>query len=197
VKYVPLGGVPLGGQRDFSRVVDGRLQHRGSHCAPLHEPALPIRPRQGRMAKLNRMEGSTERKQMNPDTSPANSKEESIRHWLELSAYDLDTADAMLRTGRYLYVGFMCQQAVEKAMKACYQQREGQLPPRSHNLLVLAAATGLLDQMAEEQKDLLAELEPLAIEARYPEHKQRMRQLLDEAFSATLLARTREILGWI
>jgi len=33
---------------------------------------------------------------------------EKINYWVELSDYDLETADAMLQTKRYLYVGFMC-----------------------------------------------------------------------------------------
>ena len=28
-------------------------------------------------------------------------------YWIEMSDYDLETANAMLMTGRYLYVGFM------------------------------------------------------------------------------------------
>jgi len=38
-----------------------------------------------------------------------------VQYWQEMSEYDLATAKAMLQTGRYLYVGFMCHQAVEKA----------------------------------------------------------------------------------
>jgi hypothetical protein len=30
------------------------------------------------------------------------------KYWVELSHYDLETAQAMLDTKRYLYVGFMC-----------------------------------------------------------------------------------------
>ena len=30
---------------------------------------------------------------------------DKVKYWSELSDYDYDTADAMLRTGRYLYVG--------------------------------------------------------------------------------------------
>ena len=37
-----------------------------------------------------------------------------VDNWLSLAEYDLATADAMLQTGRLLYVGFMCQQAIEK-----------------------------------------------------------------------------------
>lgn len=43
--------------------------------------------------------------------------EEKVRYWLEIAEYDLETARAMLETGRYLYVGFMCHQVVEKALK--------------------------------------------------------------------------------
>lgn len=123
--------------------------------------------------------------------------DERVRHWLNLSQYDLETAEAMLRTGRYLYVGFMCHQAVEKALKGCFQHRKGNVPPRTHNLLVLASIAGLLEGMPEPYKDLLTELEPLAVEARYPEHKDRMRELLDRELSDALLDRTREVLQWI
>jgi hypothetical protein len=32
---------------------------------------------------------------------------EKIQYWINLSDYDMETADAMLLTKRYLYVGFM------------------------------------------------------------------------------------------
>jgi HEPN domain-containing protein len=41
-----------------------------------------------------------------------------VEHWIERSQYDLDTAKVMLATGRYLYVAYMCQQSVEKLLKA-------------------------------------------------------------------------------
>jgi len=44
--------------------------------------------------------------------------DEKIRYWLDISEYDLATAGAMLKTERYLYVGFMCHQAIEKILKA-------------------------------------------------------------------------------
>lgn len=39
-------------------------------------------------------------------------------YWLEIVDYDLETAEAMYSTGRWLYVGFMCHQVVEKVLKA-------------------------------------------------------------------------------
>jgi uncharacterized protein YeeX (DUF496 family) len=40
--------------------------------------------------------------------------EKKINYWIELSDYDLETAEAMLKSKRYLYVGFMCHQTIEK-----------------------------------------------------------------------------------
>ena len=44
-------------------------------------------------------------------------------YWLDGAEYDLQTANAMLETRRFLYVGFMCHQAVEKALKAVFVTR--------------------------------------------------------------------------
>ena len=40
--------------------------------------------------------------------------EKKINYWIELSDYDLETAEAMHKSKRYLYVGFMCHQTIEK-----------------------------------------------------------------------------------
>ncbi len=39
---------------------------------------------------------------------------EKIKYWIDIAEYDLETAKAMLSTKRYLYVGFMCHQVIEK-----------------------------------------------------------------------------------
>lgn len=61
--------------------------------------------------------------------------QKTIKEWVEISEYDLQTAEAMLHTQRYLYVAFMCQQAIEKILKALYIQKKNELPLRTHNLL--------------------------------------------------------------
>ena len=45
-------------------------------------------------------------------------QEEKVRYWLNIADYDLDTAEAMHQTRRWLYVGFMCHQVIEKTLKA-------------------------------------------------------------------------------
>lgn len=44
--------------------------------------------------------------------------------WFEGAEYDLQTVSAMLETKRLLYVGFMCHQAIEKALKGVFVSRK-------------------------------------------------------------------------
>jgi len=55
-------------------------------------------------------------------------------YWVDIANYDLETAEAMLKSKRYLYVGFMCHQAIEKMLKAIYSYKIQEMPPRIHNL---------------------------------------------------------------
>ena len=72
-----------------------------------------------------------------------------VAHWVERSEYDLDTAKAMLDAGRYLYVGYMCQQTVEKLLKAMIaQQNKENLP--IHNLNRLAEVAGITNLLSSE-----------------------------------------------
>lgn len=45
-------------------------------------------------------------------------KEERVKYWIDIAEYDFDTAKVMLKSGRRLYVAFMCHQVVEKMLKA-------------------------------------------------------------------------------
>ncbi|MDR2670629.1 MAG: HEPN domain-containing protein, partial [Oscillospiraceae bacterium] len=45
---------------------------------------------------------------------------EKFEYWLDIAKYDLTVAESMLRDGHWLYVVFMCQQAVEKLVKGLY-----------------------------------------------------------------------------
>ena len=89
-----------------------------------------------------------------------------VSHWLERSKYDLETAKAMLDARRYLYVAYMCQQAVEKLLKAIIAQHGKENLP-IHNLNRLAELAELSGELEEGQIDLLAELTAYNIVARY------------------------------
>ena len=122
---------------------------------------------------------------------------ENIKYWTEISDYDLETAKAMLQTGRYLYVAFMCHQAIEKILKAYWcAQKEG-TPPYIHNLYRLAEGCGMIEQMNESQMDFIDLMIPMNIEARYPSYKENLSKLLSEEKCAEIIRKTEELLQWI
>lgn len=117
-------------------------------------------------------------------------------YWMEQAVYDLETAKAMQQTGRYLYVGFMCQQTVEKALKAVIA-KTGVFPPKIHDLLRLAELGRLGDSLSDDQNRLLDELHPLSIESRYPSHKEMLMKTLNKSTCAHYITRTEMMLQWI
>ena len=105
----------------------------------------------------------------------------------------------MLSTDRLLYVGFMCHQTIEKALKAIIARdcEEGEIPPKIHNLSKLAVSANLFEMMSEQQQDLIYELNPLNIEARYPEYKDEIAVGLSRDNCEELIAGTEGLLCWI
>ena len=78
--------------------------------------------------------------------------EKIIKKWIERAEYDLGTAKAMLNSHRYLYVTFMCQQAIEKLLKAIIIQYGGEVL-RTHNLVRLAQLAAVYDAMSEGEQN--------------------------------------------
>ena len=122
---------------------------------------------------------------------------DKVAYWIDLAEYDFETALWMMSGKRYLYVGFMLHQVVEKMLKAYWSKALSEPPLKIHTLTILANRTGLLDEMDENQQDLLARLLPLNIEARYPEYKEKMLRLLSEEYCKGLIIRTQELKEWI
>lgn len=120
-----------------------------------------------------------------------------VKYWTELSDYDLDTADAMLRTGRWLYVGYMCHQTIEKIFKAYWCSCKEEPAPYTHNLINLAQSCGLGQLLSNEQKIFIGEMMPLNIEARYPSYKQAIGESLTEQKCKGLFDKTKELQQWV
>jgi len=119
-----------------------------------------------------------------------------IEHWVERSQYDLDTAKVMLDTGRYLYVAYMCQQTIEKILKALIAQ-EGKENFPIHNLNRLAEIASIKGELSSDQFNFLAELTPYHIEARYGDYKESLSEIISEAKAQQIYKRTQEIHSWL
>jgi len=120
-----------------------------------------------------------------------------IQYWLDMAVYDMDTAGAMLETGRYLYVGFLCHQCIEKAFKAYYWHTVQHEPLYTHNLLVLADKSDINQYLNENMQNLLNRLMPLNIQARYPQNREALLQTLTREVCDALLRETKELFQWI
>ncbi len=120
-----------------------------------------------------------------------------INYWINISAYDLETADAMFQTRRFLYVGFMCHQVIEKILKAFYVFIHNETPPYTHNLTFLSEQAGIYELFSENQKNFIDLLEPLNIKARYPSYKEQINKILDEKKAEEIIINTRELYTWI
>lgn len=109
----------------------------------------------------------------------------------------METAEAMLKSQRYLYVGFMCHQTIEKAFKAYFAFLKSDVAPFSHSLSYLAKKGDFYELFSEEQKDFIDQIEPLNIEARYPSHKERLLKGLTENKCLEIIKKTKKIQAWI
>lgn len=122
---------------------------------------------------------------------------EKTTYWVEMSDYDFETAKAMQLTGRYLYVGFMCHQVVEKLLKAYWSSVLDTTPLKIHTLSRLAEKSGIDTMMSQQQLEFIDMLEPLNIEARYPSYKERLMRSLNTERCQRLLEETNTLRQWI
>lgn len=119
----------------------------------------------------------------------------TYEQWVGQAHYDLDTARAMFDSGRYLYVLFCCQQAVEKMLKAVIVKRTNEFPPRIHALVRLAEAAAL--DPAEDRIQFLRELSNYYIQTRYPEEIEGLTAKISVEQARRILEQTEETIQWI
>ena len=118
------------------------------------------------------------------------------KKWIERAKYDLVTAQAMLETKRYLYVAFMCQQLLEKVLKAIIIEKGGEAS-RTHNLVRLAEKAEVYQLMANKDQDFLADLTPFAIESRYGDYKRKLSEIINKKMAEKYFEKSEEIFKWL
>ena len=90
---------------------------------------------------------------------------------------------------------FMCQQAIEKIIKALYIDKLDDEPPRSHNLAFVFKKTGIV--VPHETMQHFNLLSAYYIESRYPEYKEKLSSIVDKSRAKTLLQKTEEVYAWL
>lgn len=122
---------------------------------------------------------------------------DKVAYWIDIADYDLGTAEDLYKSGRWLYVAFMCHQVIEKTLKAYWCATRDDDPPYIHHLANLAIRSNLYEQMTEDQQEFIAMLMPMNIEARYPEYKQKLSANLNQEICQRIIEQTKQLQQWI
>ena len=113
--------------------------------------------------------------------------------WVEDAEYDLQSAKAMLDSGRYFFVVFMCHLTIEKLLKSVIIDK-GLSHPRFTTFL------GLLRGWADhspERRPLINELDNMSVVTRYPDGRRAIASTLTDESTAALYNRTVEFAQWL
>lgn len=118
-----------------------------------------------------------------------------IDEWFKQADYDLDTASAMLETGKYIYTVFMCHLSIEKALKGLYTKKFKKDPPKAHDLVYFVKKIEL--SVPQPYQDFLKTLNELSVPTRYPDELEKLLQQYSKERTKALLSQTKELLQWL
>lgn len=109
--------------------------------------------------------------------------------WLEQSDYDMDTAEYMLKGGRYFYALFMCHLSIEKALKGLFWEKLKEVPPKTHNLITLL--NKLNTKPPEEEGKFIVRINTASVLTRYPEDLKKSRSNIPKTLLLICLNRVK------
>ena len=123
--------------------------------------------------------------------------QDKVGYWLKMADEDVSVAELLLSGKKYLQAGFFCHLIAEKALKAIIVSVTAEAPLKIHDLAKLAERGGIYDDLTESQLVYLEELNPLNIEARYPDYKASISKILTAEKATKLFKETEMFLSWI
>ncbi len=89
---------------------------------------------------------------------------EEVKRWWKLAERDFKSAKNNFNSGDYYVASLLCQQSVEKGLKALYLKKFKEIK-KIHNLVILAKDLKLPKNLV----DMCDKLNPVYIETRYPD----------------------------
>ena len=120
--------------------------------------------------------------------------EKQVKYWLMHAKEDLKSAKIMLESKRYSWCAFICQQALEKLLKAGYVAKYERIPPYIHKLerllqiLKLAPPTQILNTIILVDKYYIV--------ARYPVYKASV-EIKNKRTAEDIYTMTRRAFRWL
>ena len=108
----------------------------------------------------------------------------------------ISTRQDMLKSGRYVYVVFMCHLSTEKLLKgAVVEFTEIEVPPKIHDLNRLAEIAEL--EPTEEQSVFLKKLTLQQQKTRYPDDVKELGRSYPKEYAQEILKQTKEFREWL
>ena len=125
--------------------------------------------------------------------------QEKFGYWLDIAQYDLKTAEAMFETGRWLYVFFMCQQAIEKLVKGLYLLYIDDNVPRLHDINVIFGRfkEKLPEKLTDEREKLFDTLSQIYLRSRYPDYTPALSSLATSEAAQSVYQKSKEAIQWL
>jgi len=123
------------------------------------------------------------------------SMRKDTKNFIKSSEYDLETAQFMFDTRRYVYVIFMCHLSLEKLLKAFVSEANQTTPPKSHNLIYLIKIGNI--QLPKDYLEFIAKINNASIITRYPEDFLKTLEAYPEDIAFEYLSITKEIHKWL
>ena len=126
-------------------------------------------------------------------------QEEKFAYWIQLAQYDIDTADTMFNGGRWFYVVFMCQQAIEKLCKGLYNFYIDDNVPKVHNIrFVLSKLENALSvPVSAEVYDFIDSLSAYYLTNRYPDFAAKPDVQINKTTAEQIAGKSREVYAWL
>ena len=122
-------------------------------------------------------------------------KMKSSQEWSRQAEYDMETAEAMLDSGRYIYCVFMCHLSIAKALKALYASEFGKNPSKTHSLVYLAQSVHI--DIPQQTKEFLETLDDVSVPTRYPEELDKLIKEYSKDRAKNILDRSKAALKWL
>ncbi len=126
-------------------------------------------------------------------------KYKMCEEWFLQAEYDMETAEAMFNSGRYIYTIFMIHLSIEKALKGIYAKTFEENPPKTHHLLYLIEKiqTKISFEISESIFAPIREIDKVSIPVRYPENLAELSKNYTKETTFQILTKAKEILTWL
>ena len=120
---------------------------------------------------------------------------DETKNWLIMVEYDLTTADHMLKSGRFVYVIFMCHLALEKALKAIICEETQRPPSNIHDLIALCELGNV--RPSGKHLEFIGKINNASVGTRYPEDFPNLITSYPKEIAGEYLSQTKEIIKWL